>query len=172
MIHSISFHCNITLIDYCTKSLKCRKHDVMERFVVRQPTSLSYSSSCSYYSSVLYSNKILPLARQWNLFFSIFQLFSTSELVSCENMFGTISKGGQKTWFCIPWWSATDQDKHRNRFDLNSPEYTHYYIPNCLVVRTCAFHPQVPGSIPDRSVANKWDIFMEVKKGMKWDNLG
>ena len=92
LIHSISFHCNITLIDYCTKSLKCRKHDVMERFVVRQPTSLSYSSSCSYYSSVLYSNNILPLARQWNLFFSIFQLFSTSELVSCQNnMFGTIS---------------------------------------------------------------------------------
>ena len=35
---------------------------------------------------------------------SIFQLFSTLELVSCQNnMFGTISKWGQKTWFCIPW---------------------------------------------------------------------
>ena len=71
--------------------------NMMERFVVGQ-TSLSYS--CSYYSSVLYSNKILPLARQWNLIFSIFQLFSTSELVSCQNkMFRTISSKISNFWF-------------------------------------------------------------------------
>ena len=84
-------------------------------------------------------------------------------------MFGTISKWGQKRDFVS---HDRVQPTHRNRFDLNSPEYTHCYIPVCLVVRTCAFHPKVPGSIPDRSVANNWDIFKEVQKGVKWDNLG
>ena len=54
------------------------------------------------------------------------------------------------------------QPTHRNRFDLNSPEYTHYYIPVCLVVRSCAFHPQVPGSIPDRR-----SILSEIKRTKK-----